>query len=88
MEEEVQTKTGLWFKVSSNGEQLIIDKAQDNKPSSKLSSQRTIIKKDFLTVYAYYDRWNNGEKGISKEISSKSQNTAYIFALINRYQND
>ena len=47
--------------------------------------KRTISKKDFQFVHSYYDRWVNGETGIRHEASRKSRNTAYIFALIDRF---
>jgi len=83
--EEIQTSTVLWFKASSSDIRLYINKAVDHAPSSKLSMQRSISKKDFLLVYSYYDRWVNGEAGIRHEVSSKSRNVAYIFALIDKY---
>lgn len=86
--QEIQTTTGLWFKASSIDGRLYIDKAVGHVPSSELSMQRSISKKDFLLVYSYYDRWVNGEVGVRHEVSRKSRNTAYIFALIERFIND
>lgn len=83
--EEIQTTTGRWFKASSIDERLYVDKAVHQAPSSELSMQRSISKKDFLLVYSYYDRWVNGEVGVRHEVSRKSRNTAYIFALIDKY---
>ena len=83
--EELQTTTGLWFKASGKGERLYIDSATEHAPSCNLSMQRSISKKDFLYVHSYYDRWVNGEIGIRHEVSRKSRNTAYIFALISRF---
>lgn len=83
---ELQTlKRGLWFSASTDNGKLYVDKAKSNQPSSKLSIQRPISKKDFLLVYTYYDRWKNKETGVRQEVSNKSQNTAYIFALIEKY---
>lgn len=83
--EEIQTTTGLWFKASSNDGKLYVDRATEHTPSSELSMQRSISKKDFLLVHSYYDRWVNGEVGVRHEVSRKSRNTAYIFALIDKY---
>lgn len=83
--EEMQTTTGLWFKASSIDGRLYVDKAADQTPTSELSMQRSISKKDFLLVHSYYDRWVNGEVGVRHEASRKSRNTAYIFALIDKY---
>lgn len=83
--EELQTTTGLWFRASALGERLYIDSATEHTPSCNLSKQRSISKKDFLFVYSYYDRWVNGAMGVRHEVSRKSRNTAYIFALISRF---
>lgn len=83
--EEIQTITGLWFRALSHDRRLYVDRATDNIQSSELSIQRSISKKDFLFVYSYYDRWVNGEVGVRHEVSRKSRNTAYIFALIDKY---
>ena len=85
--EELQTTTGLWFRASSHDGRLYVDRATDNTPSSELSMQRVISKIDFLFVHSYYDRWIDGEKGVRHEVSRKSRNTAYIFALIDRFIN-
>lgn len=82
---ELQTTTGLWFSVSSDKGKLYVDKATSQLPSSKLSIRRPISKNDFLLVYSYYDRWVNGETGVRHEVSRKSRNTAYIFALIEKF---
>lgn len=83
---ELQTlKRGFWFRASSAREKLYVDQATNHAPSSKISVQRPISKEDFLFVYSYFDRWNDGEKGVRQEVSRKSRNTAYIFALINEF---
>ena len=84
--EELETTTGLWFRASSQKDKLYVDRALDNTPSSELSMQRAISKNDFLFVYSYYDRWVNGETGVRHEVSRKSRNTAYIFALIEKFK--
>jgi hypothetical protein len=83
--EEIQTTTGLWFKASSNDGRFYVNRAVEHAPSSELSMQRSISKKDFLFVYSYYDRWVSGEVGVRHEVSSKSRNTAYVFALLDKY---
>ncbi|MBS3902598.1 MAG: hypothetical protein KGZ54_11370 [Dethiobacter sp.] len=42
--EKQQTTTGLWFRPSSQGGKLYIDRATENMPFSKLSLQRQEIK--------------------------------------------
>ncbi|NLO90337.1 MAG: hypothetical protein GX088_08485 [Clostridia bacterium] len=83
--EELQTRTELWFRTTAKRDSLFVDRAAENILSSNLSKPRIITKKDFLFVYSYYDRWVNGEKGVRKEVSMKSRNTTYIFALIERF---
>jgi hypothetical protein len=85
--EEMQTKTGLWFRASSRDGRLYVEKATNHAPSSNLSMQRAISKKDFIFVHSYYERWICGETGVRFEVSKKSRNTAYIFALIERFIN-
>lgn len=83
--EELQTTTGLWFRALSNNGRLYVSRATDNTPPCELSMQRAISKKDFSFVHSYYDRWISGETGVRHEVSSKSRNTAYIFALIDKF---
>lgn len=85
--EELQTTTGLWFRASYRNGRLYVGRATDNTPSSELSMQRAISEKDFSFVHSYYDRWISGETGIRHEVSRKSRNTAYIFALVDRFNN-
>jgi hypothetical protein len=84
---EIQTvpqvrREPLWFQVSTQGNYLIISKARNNRPSVNLSFDRKINYKDFEFVCGYYERWLRGETGVRHEVSRKSRNTAYIFALI------
>lgn len=81
--EELQTKRGFWFRVLSKDGKLYVDKAIQKSPSSNITQQRPISKKDFLFVFPYYERWVRGETGIRQEVAQKSQNTSYIFTIIN-----
>lgn len=83
--EEMQTTTGLWFNASSYNGRLYINKAEEHVPSSEISIQRSISKKNFILVYPYYNLWVNGESGIRQEVNRKSRNSAYIFALLDKY---
>jgi len=83
--DELQTTTGLWFRAISEGEKLFVDKAYNHSPTSELSMKRSISKKDFLIVHSFYDRWVIGETGVRQEVRGKSRNTAYIFALIDKF---
>lgn len=85
---EIELKTlgqGLWFRAYSDNSKIYVDKATVHVPSCKMSMQRPISKNDFLFVFSYYDRWLSGEIGVRHEVSRKSRNTAYIFALINKF---
>ncbi|KMT22308.1 hypothetical protein [Clostridium cylindrosporum] len=84
--DELQTKTGLWFKVQFKRDKLYVEGATNHTPSSKLSMKRSISKKDFLFVCLYYNRWVDNEIGIRNEVTRKSRNTAYIFALIEKFK--
>lgn len=87
-QKEVELKTlgqGLWFKAYADNSKIYVDKAAEHVPSSKMSMHRPVSKNDFLLVYSYYDRWLSGEIGARHEVSRKSRNTAYIFALINKF---
>jgi hypothetical protein len=72
----------LWFQVGVQGNYLIVGKAKRNSPSVRISKERKISYKDFEFVFGFYDRWLKGEAGVGQEAARKSQNTAYIFALI------
>ncbi|MEK4521172.1 hypothetical protein MKX96_05970 [Psychrobacillus sp. FSL W7-1493] len=81
---ELETKTGLNFKLASGGIFLIVFESE-KEPSSKLKSPRPIYKENFLKVFPYYEKWVAEEKGISKEITSITVNSVYIMAGI-KYQ--
>jgi hypothetical protein len=72
----------LWFLVGVREKNLIIKKAKNHTPSVNISMDRMITFKDFEYVYRYYDRWQKGETRSRQEAAKKSQNTAYIFGLI------
>lgn len=85
--EELKTlNKGLWFRVTSDKNRLYVDKARDHIPSCEKTRKRVISKKDFLFVFSYYDRWLSGEKGLRHEVSRRSRNVAYIFALIDKFR--
>ncbi|WP_100013057.1 hypothetical protein [Lentibacillus sediminis] len=76
----------LWFAVRPAEEVLLIKPATFQKPSVSLSKERKIGLKEFERVHAFYDRWQDGEKGVRSKASNASKNTAYIFALIARFE--
>lgn len=83
---EIQTTRGLWFRAFVVNNNLYIDQAIDEIPSSQISKRRMITKKDFLFVYSYYEAWASGERGITQTVSKQSQNVSYIFAIIKAFQ--
>ncbi|MEH7378362.1 hypothetical protein [Neobacillus drentensis] len=72
----------LWFIVGISDNHLVIKKAKYHTPSVKISIDRIITFKDFEFVYRCYERWLKGDSSSRQEAAKKSQNTAYIFALI------
>jgi len=87
---EIQTKKlnkeiGLWFSVNIIDENIIISKSIKNKPSSKIKNIRNITKNEFCNIYPYYQEWKNNKISRAK-IRNISQNTSYIFAIINYYE--
>jgi hypothetical protein len=82
-----QTKRGQWFAASSDGVNVYVNLAINHSPSSDLAIERTMTKQDFFLVLSYYDRWISGEKGVRSEVRNKSNNTSYIFSLIEYFEN-
>ena len=80
----LQTKTGLHFNLSSNGERLLVTESELT-PSSKLKVSRPIYKENFLTIFPYFERLQNGEKGLSREIRTNTRNSVYIMSVIKHY---
>lgn len=76
----------LWFNAFIENNELYVESSQTRKPSCKITGKRKIRKDDFLKVYSYYYRWAGGETHLRQVVRTLSRNTAYIFALINRYE--
>lgn len=79
-------RTPLWFSVYLDRGNIYVDNAIMNIPSTRMTGRRKIRKNDFLTVYQFYDRWNNGERKLRQEVRTLSRNTAYIFGLIDYFK--
>ena len=79
-------KEPLWFNAFIENGALFVENAINHRPSTHMSKSRKISKKDFDTVYSYYHRWANGERYLRQEVRTLSRNTAYIFALISRFE--
>jgi hypothetical protein len=71
----------LWCRISSDGGTLIICKAKDNVPSSRLKIPRAITFEEFDRIFPYYEMRLKGAS-VSKEAGQKSVNTVYIYGLI------
>jgi len=83
---ELQTlKDGLWFLASARGNRIIIGNAAANTPSCTLDRLRQVLKTEFIFVHSFYDRWLDGETGISEKIREKSKNSTYILAMIKHF---
>lgn len=75
---------GKWFSASAVGDVIEIRQAIHNKPSTAITLPRLINKNEFVSIYPNYYPWR---KGIMSrvEASGSSQNSSYIFALINEF---
>lgn len=76
----------LWFCASIENGNLYIYNAAHHRPSTSLTKKRRITKSDFEKVYSYYFRLANGESNLVKEVAAISMNSAYIYALIARFE--
>jgi hypothetical protein len=76
----------LWFNAFIGNKELYVRSSQNKKPSCKITGNRKISKDDYLTVYSYYHRWADGETHLRQIVRTLSRNTAYIFAIINKYE--
>lgn len=76
----------LWFFAYIENGRLYIQNSINYEPSTKMSQRREISKNNFIPVYSYYHRWANGERNLRQEVRTISRNTAYIFALISKYE--
>jgi len=77
---------GIWIHASADGDTVIINRAKSSTPSSQLMYPRIITRSEFAKLHPLFSQWRNGE--ISRvKITQVSQNSSYIFALINRFSN-
>ncbi|HZK61995.1 MAG TPA: hypothetical protein VFC41_07945 [Anaerovoracaceae bacterium] len=77
----------LWFHAYITRGRLYVENSTAREPSTKISVRREITYEDVDIVYSYYHRWLNGEKNIRHEVGRLSRNTAYILALISKFEN-
>ena len=74
-------KQPVWFSVSTDGDHIFINNANNHKPSSNLSKERILTYQNFEQVYPFYLKREKGEP-VSKEVSSITLNQVYYFSLI------
>lgn len=80
---EVQTlKHGLWFHAYYENDCIYVEKAKNNEPSCCITAKRKITEDKFKMVFPYFKEKNT----LRKEAVKISQNTAYIYALINHFE--
>lgn len=75
-------KTPVWFSVNTDRDDIYVNPAIKNKPSSKLTAKRILNYETFKKVYPLYLRRERGES-VSKEVTSITVNQVYYFSVIN-----
>ncbi|MFA5675604.1 MAG: DUF6884 domain-containing protein [Christensenellales bacterium] len=77
-------KRGKWVSIRADKNNIFIDRAWQNTPSSSITHKRTISKSEFIKLYPLFYQWR--ERRISREeAKGGSMNSSYIFALINEF---
>ena len=77
-------KKGKWISVCTNNNNILIDRAKHNTPSSSITHSRAISKNEFNKLYPLFFQWQ--DRRISREeAKGGSMNSSYIFALINEF---
>lgn len=71
----------VWFSATSNGEEILVNKATNNLPSSRITATRTLTYDKFQEVYPLYLRREKGES-VSKEVTAITLNSVYYFSQI------
>lgn len=74
-------KTPIWFSAYKQEDNIYIDCAKENLPSSKITTRRKLTFNDFRKVYPLYLKRENGES-VSKEVAKITVNQVYYFSLI------
>jgi hypothetical protein len=74
-------KSPIWFSATTDGTNIYINVATFNKPSTKISAQRTLSFDNFCRIYPIYLRRENGEQ-VSQEAASTTFNQVYYYSLI------
>lgn len=75
---------GKWISVRTDNNNILIDRAKHNTPSSSITHSRAIGKNEFTKLYPLFFQWQ--DRSISREeAKGGSMNSSYIFALINEF---
>lgn len=69
------------FKATTDGSIIYMNKAKENRHSSKLSMERRLTYKIFEKVLPLYLRRENGE-AVSREVTAITLDQVYYFSLI------
>lgn len=75
-----------WLTASALNNCIIINRSENGTPSIRLNAPRIIAKDEFISLYPNYYGWRNGSL-TRTEANEGSQNSSYIFALINEFDN-
>ena len=76
----------LKYKVVINADKIIISKVNDEN-SINISVDRKISKEEFERVADKYEEWKNLKGGNRNEIQRLSQNSSYIFGILDAFEN-
>lgn len=74
-------KQPLWFSVSTDGNNIYVDNAKDNSPSSEINGYRTLNYNEFEKIYSLYLKREAGES-LGEERAKASNNSSYWFGII------
>jgi len=77
-------RTPVWFTANTDGNQIFINQAVDNKPSSSLSMERKLNYHTFQKVYPFYLKREKGEP-VSYQVTAITVNQVYYFSLIKHF---
>jgi hypothetical protein len=77
----------VWFYAYIENDNIFVENSTTHFPPTDITGRREIEKKDFLTVYGYFEPWLN-DRSIRQEVRSYSRNTAYIFGLIDHFKSE
>lgn len=77
----------LKYQVAINTNKIIISNVNDEN-SINISKDRKISKEEFERIADKYKDWKNMKGANRKEILKLSQNSSYIFGILNAFENE